>query len=123
MLKLQGVYEIAIRVKDLARAEPFYCKILGLEPGLRDETRNWLFLRVGGAAGMVVLQEDRGDWPLQHFAFAVDEPELERAISVLADLGVETQGPVHHEWMGARSLYFSDPDGNQLELCAPASRD
>lgn len=119
MLELRGVYEIAIRVKDLARAEPFYCELLGLKEGLRDQTRNWLFLHVGGAAGMVVLQEDRGDWPAQHFAFSVDPADLERAADVLHSAGVETQGPVFHEWMGARSLYFSDPDGHQLELCAP----
>ena len=118
MLRLKGVYEVAIRVRDLARAEPFYCEVLGLQPGLRDETRNWLFLRVAGSAGMVVLQEDPGEWPSQHFAFAVEDAELERAAQVLSDAGVETQGPVYHEWMDARSLYFADPDDNQLELCA-----
>jgi catechol 2,3-dioxygenase-like lactoylglutathione lyase family enzyme len=118
MLKLGGVYEVAIRVKDLARAEPFYRELLGLEVGLRDESRNWLFLRVGGTEGMVVLQEDAGEWPEQHFAFTVDDAELDRAADVLKASGVETRGPVFHEWMGARSLYFSDPDGHALELCA-----
>ena len=40
MLNLRGLYEIAIRVKDLSRAEPFYCDLLGLQLGLRDEARN-----------------------------------------------------------------------------------
>jgi len=43
MLPIKGVYEIAIRVKDLARAELFYTGVLGLKEGLRDERRNWLF--------------------------------------------------------------------------------
>ena len=118
MVNLRGLYEIAIRVKDLSRAEPFYCDLLGLQVGLRDETRNWLFLRVGGSSGMVVLQEDPGEWPTQHFAFMVSEDELERAKGVLEGAGVETMGPVTHDWMQARSLYFADPDGHQLELCA-----
>ncbi len=118
MLELDGVYEIAIRVKDLARAEPFYCNVLGLKPGLRDERRNWLFLYVGSRAGMVVLQEDTSDWPLQHFAFQVREPELARAAELLSAAGVSVRGPIFHEWMGAKSLYFDDPDGNELELCA-----
>src|SRR5262245_51914895 len=42
MLPIRGVYEVAIRVRDLARAEPFYREVLGLEVGLRDATRNWL---------------------------------------------------------------------------------
>ena len=123
MLDLQGVYEIAIRVEDLARAEPFYCNVLGLQPGLRDETRNWLFLRVGGSSGMVVLQEDRGSWPTQHFAFSIDDSALEAAADFLKASGVETQGPVFHDWMGARSLYFSDPDGHELELCALVAKE
>jgi hypothetical protein len=24
-----------------------------------------------------------------------------------------------HDWMPARSVYFADPDGHDLELCAP----
>ncbi len=118
MIDIGGLYEIAIRVKDLAKAEPFYMDVLGLKSGLRDERRNWHFLWVGGARGMVVLQEDRGEWPTQHFAFMVSADELERAKGVLEGAGVETMGPVTHDWMQARSLYFADPDGHQLELCA-----
>ena len=43
MVPIRGVYEIAIRVKDLARAEAFYRDVLGLEVGLRDEGRRWVF--------------------------------------------------------------------------------
>ena len=73
MLPIRGIYEVAIRVKDLPRAEAFYIGVLGLEEGLRDQRRNWLFLHAGGVNGMVVLQEDKGEWPTQHFAFTVDE--------------------------------------------------
>jgi catechol 2,3-dioxygenase-like lactoylglutathione lyase family enzyme len=45
---ISGVYEVAIQVKDLPRAEAFYREVLGLEVGLRDTQRNWLFLRAGG---------------------------------------------------------------------------
>ncbi|HXG91019.1 MAG TPA: VOC family protein [Blastocatellia bacterium] len=123
MLPIRGVYEIAIRVKELARAERFYRDVLGLEEGLRDEKRNWLFLRAGGAAGLVVLQEDKGEWPTQHFAFTVEEADIERAAAMLCKRGVEVEGPIFHEWMPARSIYFSDPDGHDLELCAPVRKE
>lgn len=119
MLPIRGVYEIAIRVKDLARAEAFYTQTLGLVEGLRDTNRNWLFLRAGGNAGMVVLQEDKGEWPTQHFAFTVDEVDLEQAAQTLTEKGVRFSGPSFHEWMPAKSIYFDDPDGHSLELCAP----
>ena len=118
MLPITGLYEIAIRVKDLARAESFYTAVLGLEEGLRDERRNWLFLRVGGDAGMVVLQEDKGDWPQQHFAFTVGPADIKRAAAMLKDKGVAVSEPVYHEWMKSFSVYFDDPDGHSLELLA-----
>ena len=122
MLPIRGIYEVAIRVKDLAKAEPFYLEVLDLEIGIRDSKRNWLFLRAGGEGGMVVLQEDKADWPLQHFAFTVDEADIERAAEMLRERGVKVEGPVFHQWMPAKSIYFSDPDGHDLELCAPVSK-
>ena len=121
MLPIRGLYEVAIRVKDLAKAEVFYRETLGLEVGLSDEQRRWLFLRAGGQAGMVVLQEDKGTWPTQHIAFTVEEVDIEAAATALRQRGVRVEGPIHHEWMPAKSVYFSDPDGHDLELCAPVS--
>ena len=122
MVPIRGLYEVAIRVKDLAKSEAFYCQTLGLEVGLRDEPRRWLFLRAGGQAGMVVLQEDTGTRPKEHFAFTVDEADIETAVTALQERGVLVRGPVYHDWMPATSVYFSDPDGHALELCAPVKK-
>ena len=118
MIPIRGLYEVAIPVKDLQRAEAFYCGTLGLGVGLRDEQRHWLFLRVTGHAGILVLQENKGEWPARHFAFAVHDADLERATATLLAQGVAVTGPVSHEWIPARSIYFADPDGHELELCA-----
>jgi len=121
MLPIKGLYEVAIRVKDLARAEAFYRDVLGLKEGLRDDRRNWLFLYAGGDKGMVVLQEDKGEWPTQHFAFTVNEPDIKRAAEILRDKGVTVSEPVYHQWMNGVSVYFDDPDGHALELLALVS--
>lgn len=118
MLQIKGLFEIAIRVKDLPRAEAFYRDLLGLEEGLRDKRRSWLFLWLSGRSGMVVLQEDKGEWPLQHFAFTIAESDLAGAAAMLKEKGVMTSALVHHEWMNGISLYFEDPDGHDLELIA-----
>ena len=122
MLPIRGLYEVAIRVKQLSRAEAFYREILGLEVGIRDEERKWLFLLAGGQAGMLVLQEDKGEWPTEHFAFTIDEADVEHAVAVLRERGVAVRGQFLHEWMPAKSVYFTDPDGHELELCAPISQ-
>jgi catechol 2,3-dioxygenase-like lactoylglutathione lyase family enzyme len=122
MKAIHGIYEVAIKVRDLERSERFYRDVLGLEEGLRDETRRWLFLRAGGLAGMIVLQEDRGEWPTQHFAFTADAVEMDGAAEQLRAKGVSTVGPMVHDWIPAKSLYFSDPDGHDLELCAPLEK-
>jgi len=119
MIPIRGVYEVAVKVHDLRSAEALYREVLGLQFALRDEPRNWVFLRAGDSEGMVVLQEDRGEWPHQHFAFRVEDSELERAAALLRQKGVSVTGPVFHERIGGRSVYFTDPDGHELELFAP----
>ncbi len=121
MIAIRGVYEIAIPVKDLRRAEAFYCDVLGLAVGLRDSPRKWLFLRAGGHNGVLLLQEDAGDWSPRHFAFAIDDGDLDGAAAALEKAGVSVTKPVVHAWMPARSIYFQDPDGHALELCAAAA--
>ena len=123
MIPIRGVYEVAIRVSDLSRSEAFYCKTLGLKVGLRDEQRNWLFLRTGDSSGMIVLQEDPDSWPSQHLAFKVHESEIEQSTKKLREKGIEVEGPVLHDWIPAKSVYFEDPDGHALELCAVLPED
>ena len=118
MFPIRGVYEVAIRVKNLLQAERFYCEVLGLQVGLRDTTRNWTFLRAGDKAGMIVLQEDKGEWPTQHFAFTIEPTDIEPSVALLSQRGIEVDGPHYHDWMPATSIYFPDPDGHELELCA-----
>jgi catechol 2,3-dioxygenase-like lactoylglutathione lyase family enzyme len=91
MLPIRGLYEVAIRVKDLERSEAFYCGVLGLEVGLRDARRRWLFLRAGGEAWTVVLQEDEGDWTVQHLAFTIDEDALKTAADALQHQGIRVE--------------------------------
>ena len=92
-----------------------------MQVAIRDPKRPMLFLRVGADAGMLVLQEDPGEFPKTHFAFTIAETDIERAATVLRERGLAVRGPVFHEWMPARSVYFADPDGHDLELCAPVT--
>jgi catechol 2,3-dioxygenase-like lactoylglutathione lyase family enzyme len=68
---------------------------------------------------MIVLHQEAGEWPQQHFAFTVSLEHLDAAVASLREQGVEVTEPITHDWMNARSAYFEDPDGNALEFCAP----
>ena len=120
MTTIRGVYEVAIKVRSLSAAEPFYRDVLGFEVGLRDVRRPWIFMRAG-SDGMIVLQE-QPDVPQQHFAFTVSEADIDVAAAELRRRGVAVEGPMLHDWIPARSLYFNDPDGHDVELCAPLPR-
>jgi len=117
-MKIKGVFEVALKVKDLDVSARFYQEVLRLKKGLSDESRRWLFLWVGNHAGMVVLQEDKGNWPRQHFAFRVEEADLDQLKTALESRNIQVEGPVSLDWMNATSLYFPDPDGHELEFCA-----
>ena len=99
--------------------EAFYMDVLGFTSGIFDEDRRWHFLRVAGDAAMVVLQEEPEAWRPLHFAFTADDARIEAVAARLRDRHIDVSGPVTHDWMPARSIYFDDPDGHQLEVCAP----
>lgn len=117
-MNIRGLYEIAIPVKELGRAEDFYRGVLGFEVGLRDQKRPWIFLRIGNDA-MIVLQETKAELAPMHFAFRVGAGDLDAAADALKQRGISVLGPVVHDWIPAKSAYFRDPDGHDLELIAP----
>jgi lactoylglutathione lyase len=120
-MTIEAVFEVAVKVQHLPVSSMFYKAALGFTEGLHDKKRRWLFLWVGRRQGMVVLQEDQGRWLRQHIAFRVRESDLPRLKAQLESHNVVVEGPVPLDWMNALSLYFSDPDGHQLELCALSS--
>ena len=119
MKEITGIYEVAIPVRNLEQSEAFYIEQLGLTSGLREEGRRWHFLRINGADGMLVLQESSEDFPVIHFAFSTTAAQIDSAASILRKAGIEVTGPVTHDWLPASSIYFTDPNGHALELCAP----
>ncbi|MCB1917434.1 MAG: VOC family protein [Rhodocyclaceae bacterium] len=120
MSAISGLYEIAVPVRDLARAVDFYVHLLGFQPALTDRRRRWQFLRLGSTA-MLVLQHAATPHRL-HLALRVSEHDLDGWHRRLRGYGLPVAGPVALPWLPARSLYFADPDGHDLELIALADQ-
>lgn len=116
-MKLSGICELVLETEDVERLSSFY-RELGLELVLEEDDRVWLALGDDCRLGIWPPGEqefdDRGGRHV-HFALSVDREDLEALTSRLREGGVEVQGPVEHDG-GDRSVYFSDPAGNRVEL-------
>jgi catechol 2,3-dioxygenase-like lactoylglutathione lyase family enzyme len=128
-----GLAEIVLWVRDMERALHFYRDLLELEvispPGLPNK-----FLKAGeGAHGvpeMIVLipHPDRSaEFPrekpkrvLHHLAFRVAGSAYEKLQGRFIAAGVPVRSGVHPVLKGVRTFYVDDPDGNEVEVIAPA---
>src|SRR5215469_12112174 len=100
MIKLAGIGHVLLRVADDEASKRFYRDTLGF-------TQH-------PAPGEAVRPE-RGQLGLVHIAFKVASyTALRDAYAHLLANGVEIQRAIDH--VCQRSIYFTDPDGNGLEI-------
>lgn len=133
MSGVAGLAEIVLWVRDIDAALHFYRDMFGLEIISPPELPN-KFLRAGeGASGvpeMIVLvpHPDRaGEFPrekpkrvLHHLAFRVDGSAYEGLQQRFKAAGLDVRSGVHPVLKGVRTFYVDDPDGNEVEVIAPA---
>jgi len=117
------VGHVHLKVADLDRAVAFYRDVLGFEEQQRFGT-SAAFLSAGGYHHHLGLNtwESRGGQPpargttgLYHVAFLYpDRAALGRAVAQVLREGVHLDGAADHGV--SEAVYFSDPDGNGIEL-------
>lgn len=118
-----GFSHVQLRVGDVARSRSWYETVLGMEAFV--ELPDTIALRNRAARLVVVLSPAEGldptSSPLDHLAFAVpDGDALQAWADHLTSAGIEHPGVVLE--LGKPSLLLRDPDGNAVELVAPAPR-
>ena len=109
-----------LEVSDLATSRAFYRDVLGFEETLYGEGRDdrcWYLVgdsaRLGLWTPQVGLAGGRGGAHV-HFAFHVEDDQIEPMAERIAAAGAEVEGPIQ---LGpGRAIYVSDPDGNVVEF-------
>jgi catechol 2,3-dioxygenase len=128
-MKIKALGHVVLRVTDWARAERFYNGLLGLPIMARfdEDGMKMTFFSLGNHHDFAIL-EVSGEGSshaatsvgLHHVAFKIGDSldELREAKALLEGAGVVVT-PIDHEV--TKSLYFDDPDGNNLEVYVDAS--
>jgi catechol 2,3-dioxygenase-like lactoylglutathione lyase family enzyme len=117
---VSGISELVLEVADLEAARSFYRDLLGFEETLYGEGREgryWYLIgdsaRLGLWTPQVGLAGGRGGAHV-HFAFHVDDAEIDRLLERITAGGGEVEGPIQ---LGpGRAVYVTDPDGNVVEF-------
>ncbi|HEU5310352.1 MAG TPA: VOC family protein, partial [Candidatus Eisenbacteria bacterium] len=110
--------------QDVPRSLAFYRDVVGLAVDNDGNQRfAWLWAgapgtqqRIGITTGPLSFGAAHVKGP-QHFAFGVENARIDELKAALERHGLEVEGPVDFPFWSARSIYFSDPDGNRVEFC------
>jgi catechol 2,3-dioxygenase len=124
MIHPDRIGHVVIKVRDIERSRKFYRDVMGLQVMMELPRPKMAFFASNGRdhheiACMEVGKDAKApEWHqvgLVHIAFRLkDEEELRSAFKVLKDNDVPISFTVDHGI--TKSVYFSDPDGNQLEV-------
>ena len=126
-MQIESLGHVVIKVRDVARSEAFYNGVLGLPIVARNERSTMTFFSLGDHHDFAIVglgndAESPGakSVGLAHVAFKIGNSldELKDAKRHLDDAGIPC-APVDHGV--TQSLYFSDPDSNQVELYVDVS--
>jgi predicted enzyme related to lactoylglutathione lyase len=117
---VSGISELVLEVSDLEAARHFYRDVLGLEETLYGEGaegRYWYLVgetaRLGLWTEQVGLAGGRGGAHV-HYAFHVDDEEIDTLKAKIEAAGAEVEGPIQ---LGpGRAIYITDPEGNVVEF-------
>ncbi len=131
---IKGLHHSAYRCRDTEETRAFYEDFLGLplvEALAIGETKTGRTANVlhtffemddGSCLAFFEVPDSEFDFKEQHdydlhIALTVDPSTLETMLAKGKASGIDTRGPADHGFV--HSIYFRDPNGYVVELCAP----
>jgi catechol 2,3-dioxygenase-like lactoylglutathione lyase family enzyme len=132
-IRITELDHIVLNVKDIDRSLAFYSQVLGLKaervdefragkigfPSVRINEHTIIDLSISKEPGALPKSDGKTLGNLNHFCLVVDKEDFTGIVDYLKHHNVSiVQGPISR-W-GARgratSVYFLDPDGNEVEI-------
>jgi catechol 2,3-dioxygenase len=124
---VRGLGEIALRVNNLDAMQKFYEEVIGLS--LMTRSSNCAFFKIadgyGGHTQVLALFDraqsagyrgtDAATSTIDHIAFEIALVDFAEERKRLEMLGLQVE-ITEHAWVSWRSIYVTDPEGNQVEL-------
>jgi catechol 2,3-dioxygenase len=126
-MRIKALGHVVLKVRNQKRAEAFYGGILGLPIVARLDQYSMTFFSLGNHHDFAVMAiGDGAEAPaegaagMHHVAFKIGDSidDLRAAKADLEGAGIEVM-PIDHGM--TQSLYFHDPDGNELEVYVDTS--
>jgi catechol 2,3-dioxygenase-like lactoylglutathione lyase family enzyme len=124
---IKGLYETHLFVENLERSMEFYGNTLELKQCRFNDERRTAFFWIGEDKQFMLglWEKPKQEIDIRHFAFQCEADWIlnesenylkSRNINYWNFLNDDTNGPMVFVWMPAISIYFSDPDGHELEF-------
>jgi glyoxylase I family protein len=120
--RVERIDHVVLRVRDLAAMVRFYEQALGFNVERRLERISLVQMRAGASLlDLVAGERAKGAPNMDHLCFRVAPFDRDAIVTRLAPFGISVGETV--ERYGAEgngpSVYFDDPEGNQIELKGP----
>lgn len=119
---VERIDHVVLRVRDLATMVGFYEQALGFKEERRIDRLGLVQMRAG-ASMLDLVHAERGEGKnMDHLCFRVEPFDRDAIVTRLTPFGISVGETV--ERYGAEgtgpSVYFNDPEGNQIELKGPS---
>lgn len=123
--RVERIDHVVLRVRDLAAMVRFYEQALGFKVERRLDRLSLVQMRAGASLLDLIAGERADGAPnMDHLCFRIEPFDRDAIVTQLARFGISVGETV--ERYGAEgngpSVYFHDPEGNQIELKGPSSR-
>jgi catechol 2,3-dioxygenase-like lactoylglutathione lyase family enzyme len=122
---------VVLETTNLERTKRFYSEALGLKPAGKDQDETFFEFPNHQLIGVKLVEalsnRTKRHGRAVHVAFNVSQEAFDRMLELIPALGGANQGDSRAEDglrpPGERSIYFSDPDTNKLQITAHGEED